>query len=84
MKKLSSQWDLLVSALLLSSISLIYELSYCKIISKFTGNAVVWESLGMGAFLFGMGVGSFILDEKKTETKHQIFPQLSLFCPYLE
>ena len=69
MAKLTSQLGLLVSAIFLSAISLIYELSYCKIISKFTGNAVIWESLGMGAFLLGMGVGSFILDERKEKNE---------------
>ena len=74
MRNYLKQWPLLFSAVCLSAISIIYELSYCKIISKFTGSPVEWEALGMGAFLLGMGFGAIILEERK---KQDTAPNLS-------
>ena len=52
MRVLKNQWPLHIAAVCLSAISLIYELSFCKIISKFTGNPVEWEALGMEVHFF--------------------------------
>lgn len=47
-------------AFLLAFCSMSYELIFAQQISELAGNAYVWESLAIGFFVIGMGLGSFV------------------------
>ena len=60
-----SQKQLAVLAFLLAACSLVYELAIAKSLSHLTGNAIVWESITIGVYIAGLGIGTWILNRTK-------------------
>jgi len=55
---------------LLAACSLIYELAIAKTLSHLTGNAIVWESISIGVYIAGLGLGVWIFS--RNERPHPV------------
>ncbi|MCB0358586.1 MAG: hypothetical protein KDD44_03095, partial [Bdellovibrionales bacterium] len=65
---------LIGATILLSACSLVYELLIAQVISIFAGNTVVWYSITIGMFLFGMGAGALATRAlARVSTSHALF-----------
>lgn len=59
-KEITSQWILLVAVLIIATCGLIYELVAGTLASYLLGDSVTQFSTIIGAYLFSMGIGSFL------------------------
>lgn len=72
------RYELLIVTSLLAFCSIIYELLLANTLSIVTNNQIWWQSLTIGVYIGGLGIGAYLSDKLKNESVNIVWTEIGL------
>ena len=72
------KYELLIVTSLLAFCSIIYELLLANTLSIVTNNQIWWQSLTIGVYIGGLGIGAYLSEKLKNESVNIVWTEIAL------